>query len=111
MANNKKNQSQITVMIQRCHKWRQKRKQYIDQARQATDEVERERLLQTAEHYGRIVNEEQGKIDSTRAPNDKNKKADAQSDMADTTDGDNADPADNSDEEETTLPMFLTNLN
>ena len=111
MANNKKNQSQITVMIQRCHKWRQKRKQYIDQARQATDEVERERLLQTAEHYGRIVNEEQGKIDSTRAPNDKNKKADAQSDMADTTYGDNADTADNSDEEETTLPMFLTNLN
>ena len=110
---NKKNQNQITVMIQRCHKWRQKRKQYIDQARQATDEIERERLLQTAEHYGRIVNEEQSKIDSTRDPRDKNKgatqAADTQSEMADTTD--NAEGTENSEEEETVLPMFLTNLN
>lgn len=68
---NKKNQSNVGMMIQRCHKWRQKRKQYIDQARQTTDEIERERLLQTAEHYGRIVSVEQGKIDSTRAPGDK----------------------------------------
>ena len=64
---NKKNQtSNVGQMIQRCHKWRQKRKQYIDQARQTTDEVERERLLQAAEHYGRIVNAEQDKIDSSR---------------------------------------------
>ena len=52
---NKKNQSSVGLMIQRCHKWRQKRKQYMDQARQTSDEIERERLMQTAEHYGRIV--------------------------------------------------------
>lgn len=68
---NKKNQSSVGMMIQRCHKWRQKRKQYIDQARTTTDEIERERLLQAAEHYGRIVNAEQGKIDSSRDPKDK----------------------------------------
>lgn len=68
---NKKNQSSVGLMIQRCHKWRQKRKQYIDQARQTSDEIERERLLQTAEHYGRIVASEQGKIDSTRGPAEK----------------------------------------
>ena len=68
---NKKNQTSVGQMIQRCHKWRQKRKQYIDQARQTVDEIERERLLQTAEHYGRIVNEEQIKIDSQRDPKDK----------------------------------------
>ena len=64
----KKNQTSVGQMIQRCHKWRQKRKQYIDQARQTSDEIERERLLQAAEHYGRIVNEEQIKIDSQRDP-------------------------------------------
>ncbi len=68
---NKKNQSSVGMMIQRCHKWRQKRKQYMDQARQTADEIERERLMQAAEHYGRIVAAEQGKIDSTRGPNDK----------------------------------------
>ena len=68
---NKKNQSNVGQMIQRCHKWRQKRKQLIDQARQTADEIERERLLQTAEHYGRMVNAEQGKIDSTRDPKEK----------------------------------------
>lgn len=68
---NKKNQSSVGMMIQRCHKWRQKRKQYMDQARQTSDEIERERLMQAAEHYGRIVAAEQGKIDSTRGPNDK----------------------------------------
>lgn len=67
----KKNQTSVGQMIQRCHKWRQKRKQYIDQARQTTDEIERERLLQAAEHYGRIVNDEQVKIDSQRDPKDK----------------------------------------
>ncbi len=69
---NKKNQiSNVGMMIQRCHKWRQKRKQYIDQARITADEIERERLLQAAEHYCRIVNAEQEKIDSTRAPGEK----------------------------------------
>ena len=68
---NKKNQSNVGQMIQRCHKWRQKRKQLIDQARQTADEIDRERLLQTAEHYGRMVNTEQGKIDSTRDPKEK----------------------------------------
>ena len=37
----KKNQSNVGQMIQRCHKWRQKRKQYIDQARQTADEIDR----------------------------------------------------------------------
>ena len=60
------------MMIQRCHKWRQKRKQYIDQARVTTDDIERERLLQAAEHYGRIVTAEQGKIDSSRGPSERN---------------------------------------
>jgi hypothetical protein len=106
---NKKNQSQITVMIQRCHKWRQKRKQYIDQARQATDEIERERLLQTAEHYGRIVNEEQGKIDSSRGPSDKTKKTDTTTGTPESPE--TTDNAENTEEEETVLPMFLTNLN
>ena len=68
---NKKQQTSVNMMIQRCHKWRQKRKQYIDQARQTSDTVERERLLQTAEHYGRIVNVEQAKIDSSRDPKEK----------------------------------------
>lgn len=84
-------------MIQRCHKWRQKRKQYIDQARQTSDEIERERLLQTAEHYGRIVNAEQGKIDSTRDPKEKN-----------------SEPVEacceTPDEEDAGFPDFITNL-
>ena len=67
----KKNQMSVGLMIQRCHRWRQKRKQYLDSARQTSDEIERERLLQMAEHYGRIVTEEQGKIDNTRDPKDK----------------------------------------
>ena len=53
----KKNQMSVGLMIQRCHRWRQKRKQYLDAARQTPDEIERERLLQQAEHYGRIVND------------------------------------------------------
>ena len=61
----------VGLMIQRCHRWRQKRKQYLDQARQTQDEIERERLLQMAEHYGRIVSDEQGKIDNTRDPRDR----------------------------------------
>ena len=96
---NKKNQSSVGMMIQRCHKWRQKRKQYMDQARQTADEVERERLMQAAEHYGRIVNEEQGKIDSTRDPKDKTPVPEEPIE-ADTTE----------DEEESTFPDFITDL-
>jgi len=70
----KKNQMSVGLMIQRCHRWRQKRKQYLDAARQTADEIERERLLQQAEHYGRIVNEEQGKIDTTRGPGAKDER-------------------------------------
>ena len=98
---NKKNQTAVGMMIQRCHKWRQKRKQYMDQARQATDEIERERLLQAAEHYGRIVNEEQGKIDSTRDPKDK---ATAESTTSE-------ESTENSEEDENPFPEFLTKIN
>ncbi len=96
---NKKNQtSNVGQMIQRCHKWRQKRKQYIDQARQTTDEVERERLLQAAEHYGRIVNAEQDKIDSSRgATGEKIPEA-------------AVDNTESNEEEEIQLPEFIENL-
>ena len=100
---NKKNQSNVGQMIQRCHKWRQKRKQYIDQARQTADEIERERLLQTAEHYGRMVNTEQGKIDSTRDPKEKAAAAEQQALEV-------ADNADQTEEEESPFPDFITNL-
>lgn len=93
---NKKNQASVGQMIQRCHKWRQKRKQYMDQARQTADEIERERLLQTAEHYGRIVNAEQGKIDSTRDPKDK---IPAPEEASET-----------NEEEDTGFPDFITDL-
>ena len=90
-------------MIQRSHKWRQKRKQYMDQARQTSDEIERERLMQAAEHYGRIVNAEQGKIDSTRDPRDKTP-------VVDTTDvnSDNAETNESTDEDDTVFPEFIT---
>lgn len=94
---NKKNQSSVGLMIQRCHKWRQKRKQYIDQARQTSDEIERERLLQAAEHYGRIVAAEQGKIDSTRGPAEKVPAAEEV-------------PPEASDDEDAPFPDFITNL-
>lgn len=97
---NKKNQSSVGLMIQRCHKWRQKRKQYIDQARQTADEIERERLLQAAEHYGRIVAAEQGKIDSTRTPADKASVPDVDTESDDTN---------TSDEVEAPLPDFILN--
>lgn len=96
----KKNQSSVGLMIQRCHKWRQKRKQYIDQARQTADEIERERLLQAAEHYGRIVAAEQGKIDSTRTPADKVSVPEIDTESDDTT---------ASDEVEAPLPDFILN--
>lgn len=98
---NKKNQSSVGQMIQRCHKWRQKRKQYMDQARQTSDEIERERLMQAAEHYGRIVNAEQGKIDSTRGGGDKTPNIE---EIVDT-----ADAVDTTDEDDTTLPDFIMN--
>ena len=100
----KKNQTSVGQMIQRCHKWRQKRKQYIDQARQTSDEIERERLLQAAEHYGRIVNEEQIKIDSQRDPKDK---ATAQ-EIAETSE--NSDTSDSNEDEEMGFPDFIANL-
>lgn len=102
-----KNQSAVGMMIQRCHKWRMKRKQYLDQARQATDEIARERLLQAAEHYGRIVNEEQSKIDSTRDPREKARAAEVAATMESS---ENSENGENSDEEEPTFPMFLTKL-
>ena len=101
----KKNQSNVGQMIQRCHKWRQKRKQYIDQARQTPDEIERERLLQAAEHYGRMVNAEQGKIDSSR---DSKEKAAAEKAIAE---AEANNTADKEDEEESPFPDFITNLN
>ena len=88
-------------MIQRCHKWRQKRKQYVDPARQTTDEVERERLLQAAEHYGRIANEEQAKIDSQRDPKEK---AQELKEIAASTENNDAD------EEDIGFPDFIPNL-
>ncbi|MBR3930146.1 MAG: hypothetical protein IKJ62_01030 [Alphaproteobacteria bacterium] len=99
---NKKNQSNVGQMIQRCHKWRQKRKQYIDQARQTSDEIERERLLQTAEHYGRMVNTEQGKIDSTRDPKEKAEAAAAEAAEKES--------SENTDDEDSGFPDFITNL-
>ena len=95
---NKKNQSSVGLMIQRCHKWRQKRKQYMDQARQTADEIERERLMQTAEHYGRIVAAEQGKIDSTHGPEEKKEETQATEETAETEDDDNG------------FPDFISNL-
>ena len=102
---NKKNQTSVGQMIQRSHKWRQKRKQYIDLARQTSDEIERERLLQTAEHYGRIVNEEQVKIDSQRDPKDKTP---IPEEVAEATE--NNEQNDSGDDEEIGFPDFITNL-
>lgn len=101
----KKNQTSVGQMIQRCHKWRQKRKQYIDLARQTSDEIERERLLQTAEHYGRIVNEEQTKIDSQRDPKDKSAITDEIAESSE-----NSETSDSSEDEEIGFPDFITNL-
>jgi len=99
---NKKNQTSVGQMIQRCHKWRQKRKQLIDMARQTTDEIERERLLQTAEHYCRIVNEEQIKIDSQRDPKDKSVAVEETSE--------NPDSNETAEDEEIGFPDFIANL-
>lgn len=82
-------------MIQRCHRWRQKRKQYLDQARTTADEIERERLLQMAEHYGRIVSDEQNKIDGQRGGPKPAEPADAEESEGD----------------DESFPDFLTQLN
>ena len=105
---NKKNQTSVGQMIQRCHKWRQKRKQYIDLARQTTDEIERERLLQTAEHYGRIVNEEQIKIDSQRDPKDKASTTEEISESVES--AENSEAGESNDDEEMGFPDFIANL-
>ena len=105
---NKKNQTPVGQMIQRCHKWRQKRKQYIDQARQTSDEIERERLLQAAEHYCRIANEEQMKIDSQRDPKDKALTSEEIVENTDTSDTNEAN--DSNEDEEMGFPDFITNL-
>ena len=102
---NKKNQTSVGQMIQRCHKWRQKRKQYIDLARQTSDEIERERLLQTAEHYGRIVNEEQFKIDSQRDPKDKTTVPEEVVESVE-----NAETNESAEDDEIGFPDFITNL-
>jgi len=94
--------SQTGIMIQRCHRWRQKRKNYLDQARQTPDEIERERLLQMAEHYGRIVSDEQGKIDSKR---DKGSGAKDQEPVVCPVD------TKEEDDDEESFPDFLTELN
>ncbi len=101
---NKKNQSSVGQMIQRCHKWRQKRKQYIDQARQISDEIERERLLQAAEHYGRIVSAEQEKIDGARDPKDKSVQ-DIETSVTESTEN-----TEGTDDEDVGFPDFITNL-
>ena len=98
---NKKSQTAVGQMIQRCHKWRQKRKQYIDQARQTTDEIERERLLQNAEHYCRMVNEEQVKIDTQRDPKDKSTATES---------AENSDTKETEEDEDLGFPDFITNL-
>ena len=64
----KKNNISVGVMAQRCHKWRQRRKQLLEQARMTNDPIEKEKILQAAEHYGRMVNDEQSRIDQKRGP-------------------------------------------
>ncbi len=84
----------------------------MDQARLATDEIERERLLQSAEHYGRIVNEEQAKIDSTRAPGDKTPIPDVPVTAENGTQSESPENSENTDtDEEQVFPTFLTSLN
>ena len=110
---NKKNQSSVGLMIQRCHKWRLRRKQLIDQARSVSDEIERERLLQAAEHYVRMTNAEQEKIDSLRDSKEKaaavaaaEAEVAAEEKNADDTSVNKAD-----EDDEMGFPDFITNLN
>ena len=108
---NKKNQSSVGLMIQRCHKWRMRRKQFTDQARITTDEIERERLLQAAEHCVRMTNAEQDKIDSIRDSKEKAAAvAAAEAEMRDAEKNTGADSKSDEDEE-MNFPDFITNLN
>ena len=110
---NKKNQSSVGLMIQRCHKWRTKRKQLTDQARVTSDEIERERLLQAAEHYVRMANTEQEKIDSMRDTKEKAAAvaaAEAEVDAAEKNGSEDSGTKTDEDEE-IGFPDFITNLN
>lgn len=110
---NKKNQSSVGLMIQRCHKWRMRRKQLTDQARTTTDEIERERLLQAAEHCVRMTNSEQEKIDSMRDSKEKAAAvaaAEAEVAAAEKNAADNPESKTEEDEE-MGFPDFITNLN
>jgi len=110
---NKKNQSSVGLMIQRCHKWRMRRKQFIDQARTTSDEIERERLLQSAEHCVRMTNAEQEKIDSMRDSKEKAAAvAAAEAEVAaEEKNAANGDESKSEEEEEMGFPDFITNLN
>ena len=111
---NKKNQSSVGLMIQRCHKWRMRRKQLMDQVRTTTDEIERERLLQAAEHCIRMTNAEQEKIDSMRDSKEKAAAvaaAEAEVAAAEKSADENGGESRNEDEEEMSFPDFITNLN
>ncbi len=110
---NKKNQSSVGLMIQRCHKWRVKRKQLIDQARVTNDEIERERLLQAAEHCVRMTNAEQEKIDSIRDTKEKAAAvAEAEAEVAAEEKNAESDSAIKTDsDEDMGFPDFITNLN
>ena len=108
----KKNQSSVGLMIQRCHKWRMRRKQLTDQARTTSDEIERERLLQAAEHCVRMTNAEQEKIDSMRDSKEKAAAvAAAEAEVAaEEKNGDDA-VSKSEDDDEMGFPDFITNLN
>ena len=109
---NKKNQSSVGLMIQRCHKWRLRRKQLIDQARTTNDEIERERLLQAAEHCVRMTNTEQEKIDSIRDSKEKAAAvAEAEAEISAEEKNENGDNAKSDNDEEMGFPDFITNLN
>lgn len=108
---NKKNQSSVGLMIQRCHKWRMRRKQLTDQARTTSDEVERERLLQAAEHCVRMTNAEQDKIDSIRDTKEKAAAvAEAEAEMRAAEKNPESDVK-SDEEDEMGFPDFITNLN
>jgi hypothetical protein len=77
-------------------------------ARQTTDEIERERLLQTAEHYGRIVNEEQVKIDSQRDPKDKTSVPDEITESVENTE--TSESTESTDDDEMGFSDFIANL-
>lgn len=96
----KKNQASVGMMIQRCHKWRQKRKQCLDNARTAGDIVDRERLLQSGEHYARIISNEQCKIDSSKTDSARDVKGKNPKQNIETS---------NEEEEDSDFPDFITN--